>query len=143
MQFTNLPWYFILYHSKQLSSMICSISAMRNVFRKTAILIIFGILVIAIPVEILGILHNQKVFETEAETKIIEANAQAEVARIQADVLVRLIVYVSFSIVRFVSCHAAPSRGCSRRTMPADCSSHRTCQRISATALCGRRRWRV
>ena len=43
---------------------------MRNVFRKTAILIIFGILVIAIPVEILGILHNQKVFEMEAETKL-------------------------------------------------------------------------
>ena len=50
--------------------MICSISAMRNVFRKTAILIIAGILIIAIPVEVLGIFHNQRMFEKEAEAKL-------------------------------------------------------------------------
>ncbi len=43
---------------------------MRNVFRKTAILIIAGILIIAIPVEVLGIFHNQRMFEKEAEAKL-------------------------------------------------------------------------
>lgn len=43
---------------------------MKKIFTRVVILIILGALLIAVPIEIIGLIRNQKVFETEAKDKI-------------------------------------------------------------------------
>ncbi len=43
---------------------------MKNLYKKVIILIITGIFLIALPIEIYGLIQNQKTFKTEAEGKL-------------------------------------------------------------------------
>ena len=43
---------------------------MKKIFKRVVILIILGALLIALPIEIIGLIRNQNAFEKEAKDKI-------------------------------------------------------------------------
>lgn len=50
---------------------------MKKIFKRVIVLIILGTLLIALPIEIIGLIRNQKAFETEAKDKIEYATKSA------------------------------------------------------------------